>query len=246
MAALPEFRINRDASIRREAISEDYDCAIVDDFLQDPHQIVEFAARHAGEFSKPESGYPGQQVLVNDHAMSEIYRFIRFNMTQHFPFFRGGMKLWALLSMVTLKPDELGTLQRICHTDPIPGVARKSYAGLVYVFVNVELGGAGWYRWRKSASELRYQAAAIEREDPDKGLAFLQENFPTYRKHARYMTETNEIAELLCEIPARFNRLIFYSGQIPHSGAIKAPELLSNDIRQGRLTLNVFADVLPR
>ncbi len=75
---------------------------------------------------------------------------------------------------------------------------------------------------------------------------FLQEHFPTYRKPARYMTGSNEIAELLCTIPARFNRPVFYSGDVPHSATIAAPELLSTDIRKGRLTLNVFADVLPK
>jgi len=90
------------------------------------------------------------------------------------------------------------------------------------------------------------QAYAIENEDPDKATAFLQKRFPTYREPGRYMTESNEIAELLCTIPARFNRLVFYSGIVPHSAAITAPELLSNDIRAGRLTLNLFADVLPR
>ncbi len=92
MAALQEIRINQDANIRREAISEDHDCVIVDDFLQDPHKLVEFAAHHAGEFSRPDSGYPGQQFDVNEDAMTDIYRFIRFEITKHFPFFRGNTK----------------------------------------------------------------------------------------------------------------------------------------------------------
>ena len=37
------FRTNSDVSIRREAISDTHECVIVDDFLQDPHKIVEFA-----------------------------------------------------------------------------------------------------------------------------------------------------------------------------------------------------------
>ena len=246
MMALQGIRINMDASIRREAISEDQHCVIVDDFLQDPHELVEFAADHAGEFSRRKSGYPGAQFGVNDHAMTDIYGFIRSKMTNHFPFFRGGMNFWALLSMVTMQPDELSNLQRICHTDPIPSPGRKIYAALVYLFEDEGLGGTGFYRWRESASELRHKAAAIEREDPDKALAFLQENFPSYRKPARYMTGSNEIAELLCMIPARFNRLIFYAGDVPHSGAITAPELLSSDIRKGRLTLNGFASVFPK
>ena len=246
MAALPGIRINTDASIRQETISDDQHCVIVDDFLQDPHELVEFAGRHASEFSKPESGYPGQQLHVNDAAMTYILGFIRSRMTNHFPFFRGGMNLWALLSMVTMQPDQLSLLQRFCHTDPIPSPGRTIYAGLVYLFENEGLGGTGFYRWIESAIAVRHKAADIERDDPDKARAFLQEHLPTYRKPACYMTESNEIAERLCTIPARFNRLIFYSGAVPHSGAITAPELLSTDFRKGRLTLNIFADVLPK
>ena len=246
MAALPGIRINTDASIRQETISEDQHCVIVDDFLQDPHELVEFAVHHTSEFSKPQSGYPGQQLHVNDAAMSDIYAFIRSTMTNYFPFFRGGMNLWTLLSVVTMHPDELSILQRLCHTDPIPNPGRKIYAALLYLFENEDLGGTSFYRWIESASAVRHKAADLERDDPDKAEAFLQEQLPTYRKPACYMTGSNEVAERLCTIPARFNRLIFYSGAVPHSGAITAPELLSRDFRKGRLTLNIFADVLPK
>ena len=146
--------------------------------------------------------------------------------------------------MTTTKPDELSHRQRICHTDPTSAPDRTCYAALVYLFENEALGGTGFYRWKQP--ELMLKAKAIEREDPDKSLEFLKEHFPTFRKPACYMTESNEIADLVCEIPARFNRLVFYSGNLLHSAAIAAPELLIRNTREGRLTLNVFADVLPR
>ena len=251
MAALQNIRINTDAEIRWETISEDQHCVIVDDFLKDPHELIEFAANHAGEFSKPERlGYPGLLFFVNDNAMTEIYRFIRSEMTQHFPFFRGGINLRTRLSMVTLQSEELTTRQRFCHTDPNPSPKRTPYAALVYLFENEDLGGTSFYRWRDqwlSKTQVRLmEATGIDLDDPDKGLAFLQKDFPTFREPACYMTDSNEIAERLCTIPARFNRMIFYSGTVPHSAAITAPELLSKDFRKGRLTLNLFARVLAR
>lgn len=245
MAALQAIRINADATSRRKTISEDHDCVIIDDFLQDPHELVEFAAHHAGEFSIPErSYYPGLLFDVNDDAMTDIYRFIRSKMTKHFPFLRGDMNLSTNLSMVTMQPDELSIKQRLCHTDPDTSPNRVNYAALVYLFENEGLGGTGFYRWKDF--ELLQKANAIELVDSEKALAFLQENCATYREPARYMTGSNEIAELLCTIPARFNRLIFYSGDVPHSGAIAAPELLTSDFRKGRLTLNIFASALPK
>ncbi len=242
---MQEIRINKNAKIRQQAIAGDQYCVIVDDFLQNPHEIVEYAVRHAGEFSMPERGnYPGPLRRVDGDAMTDIYGFIRSKMTKHFPFLRGNMRLWTFLSMTTTRPDKLSHRQRICHTDPTSAPNRTCYAALIYLFENKSLGGTGFYRWKEP--ELVREAKAIEREDPDKSLAFLQENFPAFRKPACYMTGSNEIAELLCTIPARFNRLVFYSGLVPHSASITAPELLSNDTRKGRLTLNIFADVLPK
>ena len=60
------------------------------------------------------------------------------------------------------------------------------------------------------------------------------------------MAVSNEIAELLFEVPAQFNRFVFYSGDLPHSAHIPRPELLSTDFAEGRLTLNCFASVRPR
>ncbi len=245
MATQPRIRINTDASIRRVAISEDQHCVIVDDFLRDPHVLVDIAAHQADAFLMPERKYPGLLLGLDDDVMTDIYRFIRSKMTKHFPFLRGGLKMWTFLSKVTLQPDELAIGQRRCHTDPNVGPDRKNYAALIYLFENEELGGTNFFHYLKKF-ELLKTVEAMDLEDPDKAMTVLLENFPTYRKPARYMTESNEIAELLCTIPARFNRLIFYSGQIPHSAAITAPELLSKDFRKGRLTLNIFADALPK
>ena len=238
------IQINTNATIRREAISEDQYCVIVDDFLQRPDELVDFAALHASEFSWQASSYPGPMFRIDADAMTDIYQFIRTRMTKQFPFFKGNLDYWTYLSIVTVRPNELSCLQRICHTDPERSPNRAPYAALIYLFDNQTLGGTSFYRWKNL--ELVQEAEAIGLENPDRALAFLQEHFPSFRKPPCYMTGSNEMAELLCTIPARFNRLIFYPGEIPHSGAITAPELLSADVRKGRLTLNIFASVLPK
>ena len=244
MAAIPVIRINPQASLRREQISEKEFCIVVDDFLQDPNMLVEFASQHPGEFSNPNIGYPGVQVRVNDDAMKEIFRFVRSRMSKEYTFMRGRIGIRSLLSMLTLPPDELAFMQRICHIDPNPDPGRGKYAAIVYLFRDERLGGTSFYRWRDE--ELVWKAADMLRNDVGNGEEFLKRHFKTFREPPRYMTESNEIAELLCTIPPRFNRFVFYSGDVPHSGAITAPELLSNDPRKGRLTLNLFFSVLPK
>jgi hypothetical protein len=240
-----QFRINPHTEIRKQQISANQYCVIADDFLLNPRGLVEYAASHRDEFAMPPRGnYPGLLFRVDGDAMTDIYLFIRSRMTRQFSFLRGNMTLWTFMSMATTRPDELSHGQRMCHIDPTSTPDRTCYAALVYLFENEDLGGTGFYRWREP--ELLRQAKTLEREDPLRASAFLEEHFSTFREPARYMTESNEIAELLCTIPARFNRLVFYSGTVPHSAAITAPELLSTNTRQGRLTLNVFADVEPK
>ncbi len=59
MAALPRIRINTNADIRRETISEDQYCVVVDNFLRNPQVLVEIAANQAGAFSTQKQHYPG-------------------------------------------------------------------------------------------------------------------------------------------------------------------------------------------
>ena len=86
----------------------------------------------------------------------------------------------------------------------------------------------------------------MQREDPDAGLDILRERFQMFRDPPCYMTGSNEAADLLEKVPAKFNRLIFYSGDLPHSAYISRPELLSTDPSTGRLTLNLFASAWPK
>jgi hypothetical protein len=244
MAAIPVIRINPQADLRREQISENEFCVIVDDFLTEPDMLVAYAAQHPGDFSHPNIGYPGVQIRVNDDAMTDIFRFVRSKMSRVYSFMRGRIGIRSLLSMVTSPPEKLSFMQRICHIDPNPDVGRAKYAALLYLFNDERLGGTSFYRWRNE--ELVWKGVNILRKDAREGEEFMKRHFETFRAPPRYMTGSNEIAELLYTVPPRFNRFVFYSGDIPHNGAITAPELLSDDPKKGRLTLNLFFSVLPK
>ena len=244
MTRLPLMRINQQAEIRREQITEKDFCVVVDDFLQDPDLLIEFAVEHRAEFSHPNIGYPGVQLRIQDDAMKDIYRFVRSKMSRMYGFMRGRIGIRTLLSMVTLPPDALSFSQRICHIDPNPDPGREKYAALVYLFEDQRLGGTGFFRWRNE--EIVWKGVDLLRADRSQGEEYLEQQFETFRQSPRYMTESNEIAELLYTVSPRFNRFVFYSGDMPHSGAIVAPELLSDDARHGRLSLNLFFSALPK
>jgi hypothetical protein len=244
MTAIPLLRINPDADLRRERISAGEFCIVVDGFLEDPDMVVEVASRHRSDFSHPNVGYPGVQIRVHDGAMAEIFRFVRSKMSKEFGFMRGRIGIRSLLSLVTLPPERLSFMQRICHVDPNPDTGRAKYAALIYLFRDERLGGTGFYRWRDE--ELVWKGVGMLRKDAAEGEEFMKRHFETFRQPPRYMTESNDVAELLYTVAPRFNRFVFYSGDLPHTGAVLAPELLSEDPRNGRLTLNLFFSALPK
>jgi hypothetical protein len=54
------------------------------------------------------------------------------------------------------------------------------------------------------------------------------------------MTTSSDWFERVAVVPARFNRLVFYPGNVFHSAHVEAPERLVADPRAGRLTMNGF------
>ena len=220
------------------------DCIVIDDFLAEPDALVEFACSVADDFELQDVGYPGVLLDVPPAATADLLRFVRGPMGEHFGYLRGGVRMDCYLSMITKPPETLSSLQRLCHTDPQPDGARRNFAGLVYLFDNADLGGTGFYRWTERAHIEK--ATALELESPGSATTYLQEHFEMFRAPPRYMNGSNDVAELLLEVPPRYNRLIFYPGDQPHSAHVPQPDLISPDFARGRLTLNCFASVRPR
>lgn len=191
-----------------------------------------------------ERSYPGVVLPVDNLLMEVINRFIQREMSRLFPFCRGGIEFHTQFSLATLQPAEFTWIQRLCHTDPRLQPGRVNYAALLYLFENDEMGGTGFYRWKDP--EFWQEMTIAQRDDPDAGMDLLREKFQMFREPARYMTESNEAAELIDVVPAKFNRLVFYSGDLPHSAYISQPELLSENPSEGRLSLNCFVSAIPR
>jgi hypothetical protein len=178
---------------------------------------------------------------ISENELEDLHRLIRSRLCRSFPFHRAGIVLQACLANVILAPEKLSYLQRMCHIDRRASPTRRTYAGVIYLFRNPDLGGTAFYRWKKP--EVIMEAERLFQEDPAASMEYLEQASAVFREPPRYMTESNDLAELLGVVPARFNRLIFYDGEAPHSGHITHPDLLSDDLAKGRLTFNFFASV---
>lgn len=239
-----KLEINPQGVIELAAIVDGFNCAVIDDFLLNPRDVVDFASAHAEQFIMLERAYPGKVLPVDNELVAPLNRFIRLEMSRQFSFCRTGIDFHTQFSLTTLQPEDFTWIQRLCHTDPRLENGRRNYAALLYLFDNPELGGTGFYRWKDQP--FWEKVTAMQRDDPEAGLDILRERFQMFRDPPCYMTESNEAADLLDRVPAKFNRLVFYSGDLPHSTYISRPELLSTDPATGRLTLNCFASVWPK
>ena len=243
MTQLSTIRLNEKARIRTQEIADGESCVIVDDFLEDPDAVIEFACANQNAFTQPEYPYPGVRLDLDERMVEDLHQFIRLRMSRQFSFLRGDIVQRSGLSIITMAPDELSVYQRLCHIDPSQ-TGRRQYAALVYLYDDERLGGTAFYRIKQPV--IYEHALHVCWHDDAAASRFLAEHCELFRGPPRYMTDSNELAELLTVVPARFNRLVFYRGDMHHSGYITAPELLTDDLRTGRLTLNCFISVVPK
>jgi hypothetical protein len=239
-----QLKLNPNRDIQASQLNEQQICVVIDDFLLNPQEAVVFACERAADFIGLERSYPGIVLPVDNALLGDLNRFIQREMSRLFPFCRGGIDFHTQFSLATLQPEDFTWIQRLCHSDPRLEPGRVNFAALLYLFDPPEMGGTAFYQWKNP--EFWQEMTARQRDDPNAGLDVLQEKFQMFRDPPCYMTKSNEAAELLDMVPAKYNRLVFYSGDLPHSAFIENPELLSSDPAQGRLTLNCFVSALPK
>lgn len=192
-------------------------CVVIDNFLHNPHALVELAGTERGKFSTPaRNAYPGIEYEMPEDFSARLNDFFILNIRRHLAA-RRTVSMYSRLSMITLQPHELAENQRICHQDQLSDNPQHCVvASVLYLFNNPALGGTSFYRPRVETSA------------------------PPGAPQQSYITESNAEFELFCTIPPLWNRVIFYDGTIFHSAHITKPELLSSNPQQGRLTLNGF------
>lgn len=220
--------------LRHLAIADGETCVVVDDFLVDPQAMVAHAVAQRAHFAQgPNSHYPGPELALPPAIAQQLDQF--FN--QHVRSILGGRRTLAVttrLSMVTSAPGQLKPTQRLCHRDAV-GLAASEGAGamVAYLFDDARLGGTSFYVPRRPLEEI----AAVVRlagEMDDASFDRLLGAPPAYP------TASNSWFEHVLEVPAAWNRAIFYNGTVFHSGHIGAPERLIDDPARGRLTMNAF------
>jgi hypothetical protein len=207
---------------------------VIDDALLQPQQWVDDAVAHAAQWQdSPHNAYPGPELRMPDAISAQLDLFFATHVRRLLGA-RRTLRMYSRLSLATRAPDALDPRQWLCHVDRLgvePGQCIA--ASVLYLFHDAALGGTGFYVPKRPLPE-------IARLVQDSATLAADAFAARYRLDAGYMTASNAYFDKVLTVPARWNRLVFYSGSVFHSGDITLPEKLSADPRTGRLTLNGF------
>ncbi len=209
-------------------------CLVVDDFLLNPQAMVELAVMWRDHFQAPgNSAYPGLELWMPPAVSGLLDDWFR----EHVRALLGGrrsLRIDCRLSMVTLPADALQPRQWFCHRDD-PGRDPRSLraASVLYLFHDPAFGGTSLYRPTRPMDE-------IELMVQDAGQLDAQAFCSRWDIAPGYMHGSNAYFERVLQVPARFNRAVFYDGGVFHCSDNGPAGELSDNPRQGRLTLNGF------
>jgi hypothetical protein len=215
-------------------ISAHHACYVIDDALLEPEALVELAVRERARFAAaPHNAYPGIELRMPDAFSTRLDDFFRHHLRARLGA-RRTMRMYSRLSLVTLPPSALEPRQCICHRDRLMTVpSQVALASVLYLFRDASLGGTSFYVPRRGTHE-------TEELLVDSARLPMAEFTRRYGVPQTYLSGSNDWFERVLQVPARWNRMIFYDGSMFHSGDIVAPERLSDDPRSGRLSLNGF------
>jgi hypothetical protein len=221
-------------AVQRVTVPGQLPCVLLDDAFDGADELVELASRHRDAFAPTGvNRFPGPELPLPASATRSLVENLSPLFVEHFGA-RVLVDAHARLSIATLQPRQLAPIQRLCHRDRLAQVPGEAVlAGVLYLFQDERLGGTSFFEPLQDAAAteaLMQRVAMATRIDADALLG----------GPPAYLTESNRWFRLVQTVPARWNRFIFYDGCVFHGSHIDQPELLRDDPRQGRLTLNLF------
>ncbi len=224
---------NPHAVVREVPLMAGAHCVVIDNALADPAAMRLWAATQP---FLPPVGYPYPGLVSEvpqdlSQRVAECFAAHARSALQG----RRTLDVAVRLSLITTPPAELAPVQWLCHRDRFvhgrPDILFA--AGVLYLFEDPALGGTSFYRPRKPPAETEQLVADSQALDAHAFSA-------RHGWQPGYMNGSNAHFERVAQVPAAWNRMIFYDGGLFHSADVGEPARMSADALQGRLTLNSF------
>jgi hypothetical protein len=215
-------------------IFDGHQCVIVDDFMLEPEELVGYAANNHAHFQDvPGNYYPGPELPISGTFAARVHdSFLQHARTPLKA--RRILDVKSRLSLVTRRAEDLLPGQRLPHRD-FSGLPAGVGVGamVLYLFRDERFCGTSFFKPKVPEHEIRALENDLRRRERA-GAAALPDVPPTFA------IASGAHFEKVLTVEPRWNRAIFYNGEIFHSGHIHMPELMVNDPRTGRLTANAF------
>lgn len=235
----PDFAVNPNAKVQYTRLGQDGEILlIIDDFLSDPHAVVDMAAEGV-VYGPAGAAYPGLRAPLPAAYNLNMYNALQgllLDLFQVDPNWR--MTLTSSFSMITEPPGQLKHKQRIPHVDQNDPRA----LAMVHYLCDPRYGGTAFFRHRSTG------IASVNLETRERHNRTLAGEINTQLMPAGFPGADHPFYELIGEVKTQFNRLVCYRACILHSPAIARDSLFSPDPRHGRLTITAFLnpeDLIP-
>lgn len=206
---------------------------VVDDFIADAEQLVEFAVQR--DFAPAGQAFPGIRSAAPEAYMQLLLTSLQALIFRYFHV--KGTKLGLSMchySMVTTPPEELSLVQRVPHIDSTDS---NGLASVHYLFKS-NLGGTAFYRHRSTGFEY------IDETRAKKYFATLeQESGDAQFPGCNYINGDTPYFEQIASQEGVFNRMLIYRRNSLHSGSIDKDFIPDSNPRTGRLSINSFIDI---
>jgi hypothetical protein len=205
---------------------------VVDDFLENPRPLVDYAAGLPAFGAVSDAFYPGIRAPIPPIYCFALRAFLGKAIADTFGL-RDSVVTGELshFSLVTTPPAKLSTVQRMPHFDN----ANPKQLALLHYLCGSDQGGTSFYRHRRTGFEF------IDEARKDRYADAVAEDFARLgMPSARYICGDDVMFERTLSIAAAFNRLIIYRSINLHSADIAPAFAFDGTARGGRLTANTF------
>lgn len=206
---------------------------VIDEPILNVESLIQYAVRDAKFEFDNRFAYPGIRAsLPGEYAETLVPELLDIiSQVYKTPPSYEFHLIHQLFSLVTRRPEELGSLQCVPHFDN----HSPFYFATVHYLNPEEHAGTGIFRHRPTGyeriPEARYPAYIEAAE------AHIKANGLPAQK---YINTSDDHFELIAEIEYRPNRLIMYPGNVLHSGLIEPERDIDENPAKGRLTANLF------
>ena len=184
-------------------IFDDHQCVIVDDFMLEPTELIEYAARNHAHFrDDPRNYYPGPELplggAIAERLRDAFLQYARVPLKA-----RRVNRMMCRLSLVTRGPDDVVPAQRLPHRD-VDGLpdGEGAAAMVLYLFEDVHFGGTSFFKPTVPIDEVTALLADLRRRE-------LAVEAPPAEIPATYAIASSRYFDKVLTVAPRFNRAHF-------------------------------------